>query len=102
MRLIIDCHDGGRLKRGDIVQTNVGNKRERTCLILRVHRVNRIVHSMAEMIPRYQVWCERWWELEADLRMRLFRSAERAGGQRVFLFYRYKRKNKKRDPFLYD
>jgi len=34
--------------------------------------------------------------------MRLYRSAERAGGQDVILFDRYKTKKKKRDPFLCD
>jgi len=110
MRLTIDFFDGSKPKRGDIVQTNVGDKRERTCLILRVKRVNRIVHvhdpdperATRDLVPRYKVWCERWWELEADFRMRLYRSAERAGGQDVILFDRYKTKKKKRDPFLCD
>jgi hypothetical protein len=88
----IDMHDDRAPKRGDIVQTNLGNKRQRTWMILRVKRVRG--HSR-----RYSLWMARWWELEPDFRMRLFRSAERAGGQRVINFYRYPAKKKKRIDF---
>lgn len=95
--LLIDCPgDAPMPKRGDIVQTNVGNKRERTWLILHAHRVDRIVHSSRELIPRFKLWAARWWDLEADFRMRLFRSAERNGGQNVLFFYRHKAKKKPR------
>lgn len=67
-------------KRGDIVQTNAGNRRERTCLVLRVRRLRD---------GRWKAWCERWWQLEPDFLMRLYRSAERAGGQRVLYFKRH-------------
>jgi len=56
MRLTIDFFDGSKPKRGDIVQTNVGDKRERTCLILRVKRVNRIVH-VHDPDPERAIWC---------------------------------------------
>lgn len=93
VKLVMDSMDGTIPKRGDIVQTNVGNGRERTCLILRTHRVRGL---------RFHVWAERWWELEPDQRMRLYRSAERAGGQSVLFFKRYAPK-KKRAPFpLFD
>lgn len=79
-------------KRGDIVQTNVGDKRERTCLVL---------HSHQAKTGRSHVWCERWWELEPDFRMRLYRSAQRNGGQQVIYFERYPPKKKKRfTPFF--
>lgn len=94
--LLIDIFDDGPMpKRGDIVQTNVGNRRERTWLVLHAHRVNRIVHSSRDLIPRFKLWAARWWELEPDFRMRLFRSAERNGGQQVIFFYRYKAKKKR-------
>lgn len=47
-------------------------------------------------MPRFNVWMARWWELESGLRMRLYRSAERAGGQNVHYFYRYPAKKKNR------
>lgn len=71
-------------KRGDLLHTNVGNRRERTCMILAVHRVRPI-----KGVPRFVLWAERWWQLEADFRMRLFRSADRNGGQTVIRFKRY-------------
>jgi hypothetical protein len=78
-------------KRGDLVQTNVGDKRERTWLVLRARHMKRAKHPR-----RYQVWMARWWELEPEMRMQLFRSAERNGGQRVINFVRYKAKKRKR------
>lgn len=81
-------------KRGDIVHTNVGDRRERTCLTLRVRK--------SRLSPRrWNVWCERWWEIEPVLRMRLYRSAERAGGQNVMYFRRYPAKPKKRPVDLF-
>jgi hypothetical protein len=77
-------------KRGDLVQSCVRQRKERTWLILRARRMR----TMPKGVPRYQVWMARWWELEADFRMRLFRSAERNGGQNVFWFERYKAKKK--------
>jgi hypothetical protein len=94
--------DGPAPKRGDIVQSNVGNKRERTWMILRVRKIaRRDSHTPLGKLPRrYAVWMVRWWELEADFRMRLYRSAERAGGQQVMDFVRYPAKKRNRDPFL--
>lgn len=62
MRLTIDFPDGYHPKRGDIVQTNVGDKRERTCMVWRVKKVNRIVHihdpdperATRDLVPRYK------------------------------------------------
>ena len=76
-------------KRGDIVQTNVGDRRERTWLILRARRMKRSKHHR-----RYQVSAARWWELEPDMRVRLWRSAERNGGQGVIYFERYPAKKR--------
>jgi hypothetical protein len=94
MKVSIDFQIGGRPKRGDILQTNIGDrKRERTLLILRTHRLKPI-----NGVPRYSVWAERWWYMEPDMRMRLFESAERAGGQLVILFRRpTKTKDKKKE-----
>lgn len=78
-------------KRGDLVQTNVGDKRERTCFILRASR--------GRAPRRFNVWAARWWELEPDFRMRLFRSAERRPeGQQVFDFVRFRRPAPKKQP----
>ena len=78
MKIVIDMlASDGPPKRGDLLQTNVGDHRERTCFILRAHHVK---------ARRWHLWAERWWELEADFRMRLFRSAQRRGGQQVIVF----------------
>ncbi len=66
--------------------SNVGNRRERTWLVLRTHRSK---HE-PKGVPRYHVWMARWWELEAELRMKLFRSAERNGGQQAIHVVRYR------------
>jgi hypothetical protein len=79
-------------KRGDLVQSNVGSGRERTWLILRVRRIRR---KGIDERPRYQVWMARWWEIDADFRLRLFRSAERNSGQRVVEFHRYPAKRRR-------
>jgi hypothetical protein len=94
MKITIDMNPGDRApKRGDLLQTNIGNRRERTCLILRSRRSRR-------QVDRFHLWCERWWELEPDLRLRLYRSAERAGGQNLIGFVRYRPAKKRRGvPF---
>lgn len=94
---MIDILDGGPApKRGDIVQTNVGNPRERTWLILSARMMRR---RADRSVPRFDVWMARWWELEPGFRMRLFRSAGRAGGQNVIYFHRYPAKKKRRGPW---
>lgn len=81
----IDMLDGSQIpKRGDILQTNVGDRRERTFLILCSRRL-----KPTKGVPRAKLWAERWWEIEPELRMALLRSAERNGGQRVVKFFRY-------------
>ena len=92
MRLNLDSLDGSIPKRGDILQTNVGDRRERTCLILGVRRMRRP--------GRFNVWAERWWQIEPILRWRLYLSAERNGGQQVIYFRRYKPRPKKRNSPL--
>lgn len=86
----IDMHDGGVPKRGDILQTNVGDKRERTWLVLRARRMKSTKPN------RYDLFAARWWELEPEMRLRLWQSAERNGGQRVIHFKRYPAKKRKR------
>jgi hypothetical protein len=89
----MDMLDGSHVpKRGDLLQTNVGDRRERTFLILHVRKLNQTTHK-----PRCKLWAERWWDIEPETRMRLFLSAERAGGQRVIHFTRYK-PTRKRKP----
>lgn len=92
----VDIYDGPAPKRGDIVQTNVGNRRERTWMVLRV----RESRSRPKGVPRFNVWMARWWELEADFRMKLYRSAERAGGQNVHFFWRYPAKKRRSIRFV--
>lgn len=73
-------------KRGDILQTNVGDRRERTFLILSARRMK----PTMPRVPRFRIWAERYWEIEPETRLRLFISAERNGGQRVIYFTRDK------------
>lgn len=77
-------------KRGDLLQTNMGDRRERTWMILRVREL-----KPSRGVPRAKLWAARWWELEPEMRMALYRSAERAGGQRVVYFKRYPQKKRK-------
>jgi hypothetical protein len=89
--LFIDLFDHSQIKRGDIVQSNLGDKRERTWLVLRALRVRRKMGS----VPRYRLWMARWWQLEPEMRVRLFQSAERNGGQQTIFFKRYPAKRKR-------
>jgi hypothetical protein len=90
--LTVDMLDGAvTLKRGDLIQTNVGGARERTWIVL-TSRALRTRNG----VPRCKVWVERWWEMEPELRMSLYRSAERNGGQKVIQFKRYPAKKKAR------
>ena len=63
-------------RRGDLMQTAVGTKRERTWFIWFVRRTGRD--------DRYRVLRVRWWEIDPETRVALWRSAERAGGQHVW------------------
>jgi hypothetical protein len=85
MQYTLDMTDGNPIpKRGDLVQTNVGNKRERTWFVIHSHPL-----KPTKGVPRCRLWLERWYEIEPDTRMKLFKSAERNGGQRYILTYRY-------------
>jgi hypothetical protein len=91
MRLTIDISDNSGIvpKRGDLLHTNVGDRRERTCMILSVRRLKPVIG-----LPRFKLWAERWWQLEPEFRMRLFRSAERNGGQALIRFKRHSARKK--------
>lgn len=94
----VDCKEGmSAPKRGDIFQTSIGDRRERTWLILKVRKVARKRPAPTTIWTgqRYQIWAARWWELEAEMRIALWRSAERNGGQQVIWFHRYPAKKKK-------
>lgn len=87
--------DEPRIKRGDLLQTNLGNRRERTFLMLATHLLpTRFCREMGVTTRRTRVWAERWWQLEVPLRLALAASAERNGGQRCFRFMRFSRKQK--------
>lgn len=92
----IDMYDDVVPKRGDLVHTNVGDRRERTWLILRVHRSRK----KPKGVPRFHVWMARWWEIDSDLRIRLYRSAERNGGQNAIQVVRYRRITSRSRPGL--
>lgn len=76
-------------KRGDLMQSNRGTPRERTWLVLRSVR-------MKSQKRRYAIFRARWWELEVEMRMRLYRSAERNGGQAVWHIFPLPRAPKKK------
>lgn len=89
-KLTIDMYHQTQLpKRGDLLQSNAGDRRSRTWFVLAVHSLKPI-----RGVPRARVWVERWWEIEPELRSRLYQSAERNGGQCVIYFERYKAKKK--------
>jgi hypothetical protein len=72
-------------KRGDLLHTNCGTPKERTWLILRARKMARRTDApLGTVKPRFEVWRVRWWELEPEFRMKLYRSAERAGGQFIW------------------
>lgn len=100
--MLIDMNCGQTPKRGDIIQTNVGDRRERTWLVLHARRVRRRDDrtKYVQVTPRFDVWAARWWELEPDFRMRLFHSAERRGGQQIIYFRRYPAKKKRRPVWI--
>jgi hypothetical protein len=74
------------------MQSNLGDRRERTWLILRVRRTRS--KPQRPYSVRYRLWMARWWELEPEMRMRLYRSAERNGGQVLFTLKRYPAKKR--------
>lgn len=84
-----------RPKRGDLLQSNIGTKRERTWLILgaRILRIGFCKH-VGVTTQRTKLWAERWWEVEPETRMALYRSAERRGGQVRHDFYRFAAKRR--------
>jgi hypothetical protein len=65
-------------KRGDLIHSAVGTKKERTWIILRSVPMKRTANR------RYSILRARWWELEMEMRIKLYRSAERNGGQIVW------------------
>lgn len=74
-------------KRGDLLQSNLGTRRERTWLILKATRRRCKRRS-------YNVFAARWWELDPELRIRLYQSALRNGGQHSWFLKRYPAKKK--------
>ena len=90
---IIDGSVDAAPKRGDLLYTNVGDKRERTWFILHARKITR---RNPDAPRRYQLHTARWWELEPEMRVALWRLAERNGGQGVWWFRRYPAKSRKR------
>lgn len=84
-------------KRGDLVQSNIGRRTERTWMILSVRKIESARHPFdGRMCRRFKIWAERWWDIEKRTRLALFRSAERRGGQFTFPLYRFPAKKKPR------
>jgi hypothetical protein len=83
--------------RGDLLQTNVGTRRERTWIVLSVHSLPaRWCPEIGMVAQRTRIWAERWWEVEPAVRMGLYLSAERRPlGQQVWDFYRFPAKRKR-------
>jgi len=86
-----------RPRRGDLLQSNPGDRRERTWMILGTHTLpNRFCPELGGIgAQRTRIWAARWWELEPEMRMSLWGSAERRlGGQQVYTFVRFPPKRK--------
>lgn len=84
-----------RPKRGDLLQSAIGTKRERTWIILSAHVLpTRFTDPPGYEAQRTLLTAARWWELEPPTRMSLYRSAERNGGQNLHPFYRFPDKKK--------
>lgn len=114
MTITIDINSGPNPKRGDLIHTNVGNKRERTCFIVKVKPLRmsrfRVIpdrgasndqtarsvgrQGVESAAPRFRLTAVRWWEIEPEFRNLLFRHAERNGGQHVIWFKRYPARKK--------
>lgn len=77
--------------RGDLIETALETKRQRTWFVLGTKRMS----PAADGTPRVKLWIERWWDLDPATRMRLFKSAERRGGQVVIPTRRIPAKRKK-------
>lgn len=86
----LDCSHGGTPKRGDLMVSMVRGRWRRMWIILAARKV-----KPQKDVPRFKIWMERWWQIEPDLRVRLWNSAERNGGQKVIQFTRYPAKKKK-------
>lgn len=86
--VVIDVAPGETMKRGDLVHTNVGDRRERTWIVIKARRMRRTRSGR----PQFEVWMERWWKVDSDLRIALGNSAERNGGQRIVVFNRQRKK----------
>lgn len=85
-----------RPRRGDLIESNIGDRRERTWLVLGTHTLPTTwCEQMGIIAQRTRVWAARWWQLEPEMRVALWQSAERAGGQRSYLFERFKAKRKR-------
>lgn len=78
-------------KRGDLIHSAVGTRRERTWIILRSLRRPKFGYDKR----RFTILRARWWELEPEMRMSLFRSAQRNGGQTVWHTHRLPATKKK-------
>ncbi len=92
-KLTIDMYnDAPGPKRGDLLQSNVGDKkRERTWFILRATPLKPI-----KGVPRFKIIIERWYDIDPDIRVKLYLNAERHGGQNVIHFKRYKPKKRRK------
>jgi hypothetical protein len=87
----MDVLNAGKMpKRGDLLHTNIGSKRERTWMILRARRIKSASNPL-----RFDLLAARWWELEPEMRLRLYASSVRNGGQVVWSYVRYPVKKKK-------
>ena len=83
-------------KRGDLLQSNIGKRTERTWFVLSAKElpVRQCKEWGGIWTRRFKLYAERWWDLEPQTRVRLYRSAERAGGQEIHAFYRFPTKKK--------
>ena len=88
----LDCYGGTGLvpKRGDLLVSLRRGSWHRTWFVIAVKPA-----KPARGVPRFKIHRERWWLLEPETRMRLFRYAERHGGQVVIEYTANKPKKRK-------
>lgn len=80
-----------RPRRGDLLQSNIGDRRERTWIVISSRVLpTRWCREMNMTAQRTKVWAERWWDLEPGTRLALYNSAVRSGGQAVHPLFRFR------------
>ena len=86
-------------KRGDLMQSNIGDRRERTWIIARVRRIKR---KDSNACRRFEITLYRWWTLSVKARQKLCSAQMRSlfNVQSVFELYRTKRERQTFENYM--